>query len=66
MADLIDYQKLSLQNRGYKYILLVIDCFTKMIYIAPLKTKNQFDTAIAFENLLNDLERIPSNLVNDD
>ena len=29
MADLIEYPKFKVINRGYVYILLLIDCFTK-------------------------------------
>ena len=37
--DLLDLQKYSLENRGYRYICVIIDCFTKFIWLKPLKNK---------------------------
>jgi len=39
MADLIDMVKFADMNGGYKYILLVIDTFSKYVWVQPLKTK---------------------------
>ena len=36
MADLIEYPKFKVINKGYVYILLLIDCFTKQIFILVL------------------------------
>ena len=38
-CNLIDFQKFSRQNSGYKYILTTIDCFSKFLYAYPLKSK---------------------------
>ena len=38
-ADLCDMQKYSKYNNNYKYILTVIDCFSRFAYAIPLKTK---------------------------
>jgi len=38
-ADLVDLQDLASKNRGYKYILVVIDAFTKYVWARPSKTK---------------------------
>ena len=53
-------------NGGYCYILLVIDCFTKVVYARPLKTKNQFDTALAFESIFKDFTEFPNSIITDD
>eukprot|EP01059_Diplonema_ambulator_P006628 TRINITY_DN16279_c0_g1_i1.p1 TRINITY_DN16279_c0_g1~~TRINITY_DN16279_c0_g1_i1.p1 ORF type:complete len:310 (+),score=78.92 TRINITY_DN16279_c0_g1_i1:85-1014(+) len=37
--DLVDMTNLSAQNRGFKYILLVIDIYSRMLYARPLKSK---------------------------
>lgn len=37
--DLIDYSKLYKDNKHFKYILVVIDIFTKFVYLFPLKHK---------------------------
>jgi len=38
-ADLVDMQHYSNVNKGYKYILCVIDCFTKYAWAVALKSK---------------------------
>ena len=65
MADLIEYQEDRFINRGYKFILLMIDCFTKMIYVAPMKRKTKEWSADAFESIFKKLENYPVNLVTD-
>ena len=40
--DLIDFSKneaISKQNRGFRYILVIIDIFTKYVYMYPVKRK---------------------------
>ena len=66
MADLIEYNKYTKRfNQGYKYILVVIDCFTKRIWAKPLKNKSGLETARAFESILFDLDDFPINLCTD-
>lgn len=38
-ADLCDMQALAKQNDGFKYLLMVIDVFSKKAYVQPLKNK---------------------------
>jgi hypothetical protein len=38
-ADLVDMQAFEKQNKGYKYILTVIDVFSRFAWAMPLKTK---------------------------
>lgn len=38
-CDLIDLQDFSKKNKGYKYILTVIDVFSRFAYAEPLKNK---------------------------
>ena len=38
-TDLVDMQGVSRQNKGYKYILMVEDVFSKYGWAVPLKTK---------------------------
>ena len=44
-SDLIDMQKYSTINSGYNFILVVIDCFSKKLWIEPLKNKSGRETA---------------------
>ena len=39
-ADLIDYSKISRQNSGFKWILMIIDCFSRYGWAIPLKDKS--------------------------
>jgi hypothetical protein len=43
MADLIDMVKFSKWNNGFKNILLVIDTFSKYVWLRPLKQKTGQD-----------------------
>ena len=45
--DLVDMQKLSKWNKGYKYMLTVIDVFSKVGWAEPLKTKSAKDMIVA-------------------
>ena len=52
MADLIDYRKYSRANKGFKYILVIIDAFSRFAYTAPLKFKTAEDSANAIDSIL--------------
>lgn len=55
-CDLTDMSKLSKQNKGYKYILLIIDIFTRYAIGIPLKSKSPEVVVEAFEEAF---QRIP-------
>jgi hypothetical protein len=38
-VDLLDFQKFSTENNGYRYLCVIIDCFTKYVWVKPLKDK---------------------------
>ena len=65
MADLIEYPKFKVLNRGYVYILLLIDCFTKQVFVSPMKKKDQFNSAAAFESIFKEMDEFPKNLITD-
>ena len=50
-ADLVDMQSFSKSNKGYKYILMIIDVFSKYGWAIPLKTKTGPDVAKVFQDL---------------
>lgn len=65
--DLIDMQKYSKYNRGYRYILACIDTFSKYAWVLPVKSKSAEDVTRAILAILNnDLERKPKNIQSDD
>ena len=47
-ADLIDMQTFSKDNNGIKYLLTVIDIFSKFVWIVHLKPKTGQEVANAF------------------
>ena len=53
-ADLIDIQAFSKDNNGIKYLLTVIDIFSKFVWIVPLKRKSGQENANAFSRILNE------------
>ena len=48
-SDLVEMQKLSKWNKGYKYILMVLDLFSKYGWIVPLKTKTGLEVSKALK-----------------
>ena len=53
-ADLVEMQSLSKYNNGFKYILMIIDVFSKYGWVMPLKTKSGIDVANALRILFKD------------
>ncbi|CAI4220402.1 unnamed protein product, partial [Auanema sp. JU1783] len=62
-ADLVDMQNVKKANDGYAYILTMIDVYTRMIYVEPLKTKRGTEVATAFEKVFK--EFTPIQLITD-
>lgn len=52
-CDLVDMRHYSRQNRGYNYILNIIDCFSKFLFSIPLKTKKKFEVIHEFKKIFN-------------
>lgn len=51
-SDIIDLKKYSKFNNGFRYILNIIDVFSKYSYAIPMRTKTSGETATAFEKIL--------------
>ena len=65
MADLIEYPQLRFQNSNYRFILVVIDCFTRKIWAVPMKFKTAQWTADAFESIFKTFDKFPVHIVTD-
>lgn len=63
-ADLVDMQSMAKDNSNYKYILVVIDTFSKYAWAYPIKLKNKINVTRAFKKLL-EVGRVPKNLQTD-
>ena len=50
-ADLVEMQAFARQIKGYKYILMIIDVFSKFVWAIPLKTKTGSEVRKAFHDL---------------
>ena len=67
-ADLVDMQKFSKWNRGYKYLMMVIDVFSKYGWIIPLKDKKGESVLNAFKTIFDEgiygLIKVKSSITN--
>ena len=63
ILDLKDYGPKN--NRGYRYVLVIIDNFSKYGWTVPLKNKNAQTIKDSFENILTNSKRKP-NLIESD
>ena len=52
-ADLADMQLISKHNKGIRYLLCVIDLFSKYTWVCPLKDKKGVTITNAFQNILD-------------
>lgn len=64
-ADLADFKLYARDNRGYKYILVIIDSFSKYLWTVALKSKTATEVRDAMEKLLKTSSRLPKNLQTD-
>lgn len=58
-VDLVDMRAYSDQNKGLKYLLTVVDAFTKRAWAIPLKTKSGKEVAGVTRKLLENLDQPP-------
>ena len=65
-ADLVDMQYYSRSNKGYKYILMIIDVFSKYGWAEPLKNKKGVEIVRAFTKIWNSGQTPPKRLWTDE
>lgn len=53
-ADLVEMIPYSEENNDFKYLLTVIDCFSKFAWAVPIKNKSGNETLRVFEKLFKD------------
>ena len=56
-VDLADMQLLSKFNKGFRFLLCVIDIFSKYAWVIPLKDKKGISIVNVFEKILDDSKR---------
>ncbi|CAD6243430.1 GSCOCG00013064001-RA-CDS, partial [Cotesia congregata] len=60
-ADLVEMIPYATVNKGYKYLLTIIDIFSKYAWAVPIKSKSGVDVTSAMKSVLQQ-GRIPKNL----
>ena len=58
-ADLADMQLISKFNKGFRFLLCVVDIFSKYAWVAPLKDKKGVILVNAFQSILKKSNRKP-------
>lgn len=64
-CDLADFKPFTRKNRGYRYILVVLDCFTRYAYAQGLKTKKSSESLEAFKKIVENAGVTPDVLQTD-
>ena len=59
-ADLVEMQEWKTVNKGYRYMLTVIDCFSKFAWSIPLKDKTGLVVLDAFKKIIKESDRQPN------
>lgn len=62
LCEMIPYQNV---NKGYRYILVVINTFSKFVWAEPVKRKTGVDVTKAMQKILSSVRRPPKNLQTD-
>ena len=60
--DLADMQLISKFNKGFRFLLCVIDIFSKYAWLVPLKDKKGVSIVNAFQKILDKSERKPNKM----
>ena len=61
-VDLADMQLLSKYNKGIRFLLCVIDIFSKYAWLVPLKDKKGISIVKAFQSILKQSNRKPNKI----
>ena len=61
-ADLADMQLMSKFNKGFRFLLCVIDIFSKYAWVIPLKDKEGVSNVNAFLKILKESDRKPNKI----
>ena len=64
-ADTIFYRNYARQNAGYKYILAVIDAFSRKNYVRAMKTNTATETAENLDDIISSMPMKPSQFSSD-
>lgn len=63
--DFIDLSNYEWVNLGYKYVLVLVDGFSKYVWLYPTKSRDAEEQKFALEHLINEMGTIPKVLHSD-
>ncbi len=63
--DLIDLQQYESSNYNWRYIMTVVDIFSRKIFLGKLRNKNAVDTSECFSDIVDRAEIAPDYLISD-
>ena len=61
-ADLGDFQSLSRSNKGYKFMLCVVDVLSRRVFTAPLKSKQADEVINGFKHVFDQMDYLPQEI----
>ena len=61
-ADLADMQLISKFNKVFRFLLCVIDIFSKYAWVVPLKDEKRASIVNAFQKVLKEYDRKPNKI----
>ena len=61
-VDLADMKLISKYNKGIRYLLCVIDLFSRYAWVIPLKNKKRESIVEGFKKILDDSNRKPNKI----
>ena len=64
-ADLIDYHSIQDANDGFRYLLVIVDCFSRKAWVEPLRTKSALDVLAALKRVFERLGFVPQKFQTD-
>jgi len=64
-CDLCIFDQVNKHNDGYKYLLVCIDVLSRMLFVAPAKSKRSEDMIEAFEKIFEKAKLLPNKIYSD-
>ena len=61
-SDLANMQLISKFNKGFRFLLCVIDIYSKYTWVIPLKDKKRITITNAFQNILDESNPKPNKI----
>lgn len=61
-VDLIDIRGLAEHNNGISYLLVLIDCFSRKLWVYPLRNKSGNAVAAALDYIFGEMQSLPKSI----